>query len=76
MWPAKLLACIVYDFFDFTFGRLLFPVPFLGEIVGCALCCILFGKEGMLYGLEAIDFTEQIDGFIPAATLIALKNIL
>jgi hypothetical protein len=74
MWPLKLAACIAYDFFDFTIGRVLFPVPLLGEVFGCALCCILFGKEGMLYGLEGIDFTEQIDGFVPAATLIAIRN--
>jgi len=74
MWPAKLIACIAYDFFDFTIGRLLIPLPFAGEILGCALCCLLFGKDGMLYGLEAIDITEQIDGFVPTATLIAIRN--
>lgn len=74
MWHARLAVCILYDLFDFTIGRVLFPVPFLGEVVGCALCCALFGVEGMLYGLEAIDPTEQLDGFVPAATLIALRN--
>lgn len=74
MWGVKLIVCIAYDFFDFTIGRLLFPFPFVGEIIGCGLCCMLFGKDGMLYGLEAIDFTEQLDGFIPAATLIAVRN--
>jgi hypothetical protein len=74
MWPAKLALCIAYDVFDFTIGRLLFPVPFLGEVIGCGLCCMMFGTAGLLYGLEAIDPTEQIDGFIPAATIIALKN--
>jgi hypothetical protein len=74
MWPLKLAACIAYDVFDCTIGRFLIPLPFSGEIFGCVLCCILFGKEGMLYGLEAIDITEQIDGFVPAATLIALRN--
>jgi hypothetical protein len=75
MWVAKLIVCIAYDFFDMTVGRLLFPIPFLGEIIGCGLCCLMFGTEGMLYGLEAIDITEQIDGFIPAATIIALRNV-
>ena len=74
MWPLKLIVCIVYDFLDFTVGRVLFPAPFLGEIVGCGLCCMMFGKEGLYYALEAIDITEQIDGFIPAATIIAIKN--
>jgi len=74
MWPAKLVACIAYDFFDFTIGRVLFPIPFLGEILGCALCCMLFGMDGLLYGLEALDPTEQIDGFVPTATIIAIRN--
>ena len=74
MWEIKLVVCIVYDVFDLTLGRALFLIPFGGEIVGCALCAAMFGKEGLLYGLEAIDMTEQIDGFIPTATIIAIRN--
>lgn len=74
MWALKLTVCIGYDFFDMTIGRFLFPIPFFGEIVGCALCCMMFGKEGVLYGLEAVDITEQLDGFVPAATIIAIRN--
>ena len=74
MWIVKLIVCALYDLMDFTVGRILFPVPFLGELVGCAVCCAMFGKEGVLYGLEGIDLTEQIDGFIPTATIIAIKN--
>ena len=70
MWTIKLVVCIVYDLLDFTLGRALFPIPFLGEIIGCGLCCMMFGRAGMFYGLEAIDMTEQIDGFIPTATII------
>jgi hypothetical protein len=74
MWKAKLAICIACDVFDFTFGRLLFVVPFAGEMIGMALGTALFGKVGLIYGLEALDPTEQIDGFIPTATLIALAN--
>jgi len=74
MWEMKLAVCLIYDFLDFTVGRILFPIPFLGEIVGCAICAAMFGRDGLLYGLEAIDVTEQIDGFIPTATIIAFKN--
>jgi hypothetical protein len=74
MWTQKLIICLMYDLFDFTIGRALFPIPFLGETVGCAMCVKMFGTEGLLYALEAIDVTEQVDGFIPLATLIALKN--
>lgn len=74
MWTAKLVVCIAYDLFDFSFGRLLFALPFAGEIIGCVLCGMMFGINGLLYGLEALDPTEQLDGFVPTATLIALKN--
>lgn len=74
MWGVKFGVCVAYDLFDLTLGRGLFIIPFGGEIVGCALCAAMFGKEGLLYGLEAIDMTEQIDGFIPTATIIALRN--
>lgn len=74
MWPAKLAVCILYDLFDCTVGRLMFATPFLGEILGVALGCALFGPSGLFYALEALDPSEQLDGFIPTATLIALKN--
>ena len=74
MWTRKLIICVAYDFLDFTVGRVLFPIPFLGEIIGCIICIHLFGRDGMIYALEAIDVTEQFDGFIPMATIIALKN--
>ena len=74
MWGVKLAVCVGYDVFDFTVGRFLFAIPFGGELVGCALGAALFGKQGLWYGLEAIDPTEQIDGFIPTATIIALAN--
>jgi hypothetical protein len=73
-WHHKLIICILYDIFDFTIGRALFALPFSGEIVGCIFANLLFGSNGFLYGLEAIDVTEQIDGFIPTATFIAMKN--
>lgn len=38
------------------------------------MCIQMFGTDGLFYALEAIDVTEQIDGFVPVATLIALKN--
>ena len=72
MHGLKLGVCIAYDVFDMTIGRFLFLTPFAGEIVGTALTCALYGPRGLLYALEILDPTEQIDGFIPTATLIAL----
>ena len=74
MWELKLAVCVLYDLLDFTLGRTLFIIPFGGEVVGCALCAAMFGTNGLLYGLEALDVSEQMDGFIPTATLIALMN--
>ncbi len=74
MWWLKLFVCVLYDFLDFTLGRVLFLVPFSGELIGCALGAAMFGWHGLWYGLEAIDPTEQLDGFIPTATIIALAN--
>ncbi len=39
----------------------------------CASCAyLMFGPRAFTYALEALDPTEQIDGFIPTATIIAL----
>lgn len=74
MWAGKLAICIAYDLFDMTIGRILFIAPFSGEIVGCVICSSLFGWRGVFYGLEALDPTEQLDGFLPLATIIAIAN--
>jgi hypothetical protein len=74
MWGLKLLVCIVYDLFDFTIGRLMFATPFVGEFIGGGICAAMFGWSGVFYGLEGLDFTEQLDGLIPAATIIALRD--
>lgn len=68
----KLFLCILYDVFDFTVGRIMFATPFAGEIFGCFVGYLMFGPRAFYYALEAIDPTEQIDGFIPTATLIGI----
>jgi hypothetical protein len=74
MWFLKLAVCVAYDLFDMTIGRIMIFTPFVGEIIGCCLCCMMFGVGGLLYGLEALDPTEALDGFVPTATLIAIRN--
>lgn len=74
MWYVKFFFCVLYDLFDFTVGRLMFATPFAGEIIGVGICYAMFGQKALLYALEAIDPTEQLDGFIPTATLIALAS--
>lgn len=73
-WWLKLWVCLTYDLLDFTIGRLGFAAPFVSEAIGCGLCGAMFGWRGLFYGLETLDISEQLDGFIPTATLIALAN--
>lgn len=70
----KLLFAIFIDLLDFTVGRLLFMTPFAGEIVGATIGYLIYGPRALLYLAESIDVTEQIDGFIPTMTLIALGD--
>lgn len=67
----RLAFSIVIDIFDFTLGR----IPMLGTAtdgVGTAVMYAMWGPIGLLNILEVIDITDQIDGFIPTSTLVAL----
>lgn len=73
LWKCvKLGICIALDILDFFIGRILgFGIAF---DVGCALITsALWGKRGMWALWEVIDITEQIDGFVPTCTIIALR---
>lgn len=72
MWWLKFTICIFVDLFDFTIGRLLFAIPLAGEFIGFSVALALFGKPAFFYLFEILDPTEQLDGFVPTATLIAL----
>ena len=72
MWGMKLAVCIAVDLFDMTVGRLFFLGS--GELIGCGVGVALFGWNGLWYALEIVDPTEQLDGFLPMATIIALAN--
>ncbi|MGH6950386.1 MAG: hypothetical protein ACREH4_05915 [Vitreimonas sp.] len=68
----RLALSVAIDLFDMTLGR----VPVLGAVttegVGTVVLMALWGPAGLLNLWEVLDFTEQADGFIPTATLIAL----
>jgi len=67
----RLALSVAIDLFDFTIGRT--PIfGAVGEGVGSLILTALWGPLGLLYLGELADFTEQIDGFLPLATLIAL----
>ncbi|MBL8536789.1 MAG: hypothetical protein JNM59_05240 [Hyphomonadaceae bacterium] len=68
---ARLAFSIVIDLFDFTLGR----VPIFGTVnegVGTIVLLAMWGPIGLLHLGELVDVTDQVDGFIPTATLIAL----
>jgi len=67
----RLAFSVLIDVLDFTLGR----IPIFGTVtdgVGTLVLFLLWGKAGLAYAWEVIDVTDQLDGFIPSATLIAL----
>ncbi|MEZ5996879.1 MAG: hypothetical protein R3C25_14125 [Hyphomonadaceae bacterium] len=68
---ARLAFSVVIDLFDLTLGR----VPVFGSVtegVGTVVLLAMWGPIGLVNLAELIDFTDQVDSFIPTATLIAL----
>ena len=55
MWWMKFFIAIGVDLFDFSVGRVLFAVPFAGEIIGVAIGYAMFGSKAFTYALECLD---------------------
>jgi len=71
----KFIIAIAFDIFDFTIGR----IPYFGtvfDIAGTYLSFKLWGKIGLIQGLEIFDITDQIDAFIPTVTLSGLIKVI
>lgn len=67
----RLAVSLAIDVLDFTFGRI--PIfGSVGEGIGSLVLVALWGPAGLLYLGELADFTDQVDGFLPTATLIGL----
>lgn len=67
----RLALSIIIDVADFTLGR----IPVFGTVtdgVGTIVLFALWGPAGLANAWELVDVTDQADGFIPTATLIAL----
>ncbi len=67
----RLAISIVIDIADFTLGR----IPIFGTVtdgIGTIVLFALWGPAGLINAWELLDVTDQADGFIPTATLIAL----
>lgn len=67
----KLAFSVVIDIFDFTLGR----IPVFGTVtdgVGTLVMLAMWGPAGLVNGWELFDVTDQVDAFVPTATLVAL----
>lgn len=67
----RLALSILIDIADFTLGR----IPIFGTVtdgVGTIVLFALWGPAGLVNAWELVDVTDQVDGFIPTATLIGL----
>jgi hypothetical protein len=68
---ARLGISIVIDLLDLTILRL----PVMGTItdgVGTVALVAMWGPAGLIYLFELVDVTDQIDAFVPTATMVAL----
>lgn len=68
---AKFGICILFDLIDMTIGRVMLGVSLFSEGVTALVMFALWGPLGLFAIWEAVDITEQADGFIPTNTLIA-----
>ncbi|KAF0180476.1 MAG: hypothetical protein IV086_09970 [Hyphomonadaceae bacterium] len=68
---VRLAISVAIDLVDFTLGRIPI-VGSVGEGGGALVLMALWGLPGALYLGELADPTDQLDGFLPTATLVAL----
>ena len=71
---VKLIIAIVIDIIDFTVGRILGTGMVL-DLVIAIIAVVLWGPAGLVALWELADPSEQIDGFVPTMTLIALSQM-
>jgi hypothetical protein len=68
---AKFTFCVAADLFDMTVGRIMLGVGTFGDVGNALVMFLLWGPVGLLSVWEAVEVTEQLDGFIPTNTIIA-----
>ena len=71
---GKLVIAVLLDVLDFSLGRVLGMGTVL-DIVFAGIAFILWGPVGLIALLEVLDPTDQVDGFVPTMTLIALSQM-
>lgn len=70
-YAVRMVICLAADLFDLTVGRALFALPW-EEGVSTVFFTLMWGPLGLLNLTELLDVTEQLDAFIPMATLVGL----
>jgi hypothetical protein len=71
---AKLAIAILLDLADAVIGRVIgFGTGF--DIVMTAAGILLFGWKGLFQLWEVAEVTDQIDGFVPTLTILALIEL-
>lgn len=71
---AKLALAVLLDVLDFTLGRILGAGTVI-DVIFAGIAFVLWGPVGLIALWEAIDVTDQFDGFVPTMTLIALSQM-
>ncbi len=71
---AILTICVAVDLFDFTIGRF-FGLGLLADILQTVVAYWLFGPIGLIALWELIDPSDQLDGFVPTLTILALTQM-
>lgn len=70
----KLVIAIALDLADFVVGRIIgFGTGF--DVVLSAIGFMLFGWKGLAQLWEVAEVSDQVDGFVPTLTLIALAEL-
>lgn len=71
---AKLVVAVLLDVADAVIGRIIgFGTGF--DVVLAGVGFALFGWAGLIQLWEVAEPTDQIDGFVPTLTLVALANL-
>lgn len=71
---VKLAVAVVLDIADFFIGRIVgFGTGF--DVVLTAVGFAMFGWKGLAQIWEVVEVTDQVDGFVPTLTLIALAEL-
>lgn len=71
---VKIVIAVFLDLLDFSLGRIIGYGTIL-DVAFAAIAFLLWGPIGLLQLWEALDPTDQIDGFVPTMTLIALTQM-